>query len=36
MKAQNKLAAQAGEPRPFTPDDVAAQTRLVKTLSQRA
>lgn len=36
MKAQNKLADQAGEPRPFTPDDVAAQTRLVKTLSQRA
>ena len=36
MKDQNKLAAQAGEPRPFTPDDVAAQTRLVKTLSQRA
>ena len=36
MQAQNKLADQAGEPRPFAPDDVAAQTRLVKTLSQRA
>jgi hypothetical protein len=36
MKAQNKLAAQAGEPRPFAPEDVAAQTRLVKRLSERA
>jgi hypothetical protein len=36
MKEQNRLAAQAGEPKPFTSNEVAAQTRLVKTLSQRA
>ncbi len=36
MKAQNQLAAQAGEPRPFTPEEVAAQTRLVKELADQA
>jgi hypothetical protein len=36
MKAQNKLAAQAGEPTPFARSEVAAQTRRVKVLSRRA
>src|SRR5215211_4856941 len=36
MKAQNKAAVQAGTPRPFTRSEIAAQTRKVKALSQRA
>jgi hypothetical protein len=36
MKAQNKAAAEAGTPRPFDRSEIAAQTRKVKALSQRA
>jgi len=36
MKAQNKAAAEAGTPRPFTRPEIAAATRLVKRLSQKA
>lgn len=36
MKAQNKLAVQAGTPRPFATSEVAAQTHRVKALSQQA
>ena len=35
MKAQNKLAAQAGEPKPFPANEIAAQTRLVKSLAEQ-
>ena len=36
MKAKNKLAAQAGEPKPFPTSELAAQTRRVKELSRKA
>jgi len=36
MKAQNKRAVEAGERPPFARSDVAAQTRRVRALSQRA
>src|SRR4051812_14531349 len=36
MKAQNQAAAAAGTPRPFAQKEIAAQTRAVKALSQRA